>query len=419
MEKEIAMKYNRRIFPIYKGLAWQPLFYNAVIFLFLTQVKGITPSKVMYAESIYAFLLIILQVPSTIITEKIGSKKAVVLGTLFGTIQIAMMIFINNFFFLIAAYFMSAFGNALKYISRNTLLYESTKHCKTKNSFGNINAKGASLYYILSSISAFITGFLYVASPYLPLIISCFISVLATIIALRFEDVENNHNKKTTVSETIKDLKQGFSFILKSTRLRALLLFVMIFAGTVLITYRYEECLLTELNIPAQYFGIVFGILTFIQGVSVMFQDKIHKRYKNKSLTFISIPFFLCFVLIGTVVSAKLNVIFTIAMVLLLFVLLYCLKGPYWILEDRYVTNFTNSKNRAKVLSTNNMIENIGYMIVSFLGGLLLEFYSASKAYIIYGVVGLIVIYLVLIYMKKRIGLKPEEYDIEDLQYEE
>ena len=175
MKQDIAMKYNRRIFPLYKGLGWDPLFYSAIIFLFLTEVKGIAPAKVMYAESIYSLFLLLLQIPASILIERIGSRKALILGTTFATIQITMMIFINNFAFLILAYFMSAFGNAMKNIARNTLLYESTKACKGKNSFGNINAKGSSLSYALSASSSVITGFLFVINPYIPLILSSFI----------------------------------------------------------------------------------------------------------------------------------------------------------------------------------------------------------------------------------------------------
>lgn len=54
-------------------------------------------------------------------------------------------------------------------------------------------------------------------------------------------------------------------------------------------------------------------------------------------------------------------------------------------------------------------------MVISFLGGLLLEFYSTSTSYLIIGVLGLIVILLVLKYMKKRIGLSPEDYEKEDV----
>ncbi|MCI8485679.1 MAG: hypothetical protein HFJ20_00835, partial [Clostridia bacterium] len=54
MKKDISMKHNRRIFPIYKGIGWDPLFYSAIIFLFLSEIKGIEASKIMYVESIYA-----------------------------------------------------------------------------------------------------------------------------------------------------------------------------------------------------------------------------------------------------------------------------------------------------------------------------------------------------------------------------
>ncbi len=97
MRKDIAMKYNRRIFPMYKGLGWDPLFYSAIIFLFLSEVKGIDASKIMYAESIYALFLLLFQIPSAIIIERIGNRKSLILGCTLITLQIAMMIFANNF----------------------------------------------------------------------------------------------------------------------------------------------------------------------------------------------------------------------------------------------------------------------------------------------------------------------------------
>ena len=65
MKQEEAMKYNRRIFPFYKGFGWDPLFYSAIIFLFLTEVKGIAPAKVMYAEAIYYIFAIFINTSNT------------------------------------------------------------------------------------------------------------------------------------------------------------------------------------------------------------------------------------------------------------------------------------------------------------------------------------------------------------------
>lgn len=417
MKTEIAMKYNRRIFPIYKGLGWDPLFYSAIIFLFLTEIKGIAPSKAMYAEAIYSLFLLLLQIPSSILIERIGSRKALVLGTIFATIQITMMIFANNFALLISAYFMSAFGNAIKDIARNTLLYDSTNMCKGKNSFGNINAKGSSLSYAIGAITSIFTGYLFVINPYIPIILSGLISLIAVIIAYRFEEVEIKSEKKTTISKSIKDIKQGFRFILKSKRLKALFLFTAIFVGVLMMISTYEKSLLTDLKVPPQYFGIIFAILTLVQCFSVKYQDKIHNTFRNKTLSFISIPIFLSFIMVGIVGSLNINFYFTIVIVMFGFFIHHFFRGPYWVLADRYVTNFTNSNIRAKILSTSNLIKNIGEIVISFLGGLLLEFYNTSTAYLIVGIIGLITILLVLKYMKKRIGLSQEKYDKEDIEY--
>ena len=415
MTQEVAMKYNRRIFPLYKGFGWDPLFYGAIIFLFLTEVKGIAPAKVMYAESIYSFFLLLLQIPATILIEKIGNKKALILGTAFATIQITMMIFINDFIYLIIAYFMSAFGNAIKNIARNTLLYESTKKCKGKNSYGNINARGSALSYILSATSSITTGYLYVINPYIPLILSSFISLLATIIACRFEEVESDKKENANISKSMKDIKQGFKFIFKSKRLKALFLFTSIFVGVLMMISTYEKSLLAELQLKPQYIGIIFAMLTLVQCFSVRYQDKIHNTFKNKTLTIISVPIFLSFILIGIVTNLNIEFSFTIVIVMFAFFIHHFFRGPYWVLEDRYVTNFTDSNIRAKILATNNLIKNIGEIVISFLGGLLLEFYNTSISYLIVGIVGLITILFVLIYMRKRIGLSPEEYNNEDI----
>lgn len=417
MKQEKVMKYNRRIFPFYKGFGWDPLFYSAIIFLFLTEVKGIAPAKVMYAEAIYSLFLLILQIPASILIERMGSRKALILGTVFATIQITMMIFINNFAFLILAYFMSAFGNAIKDIARNTLLYASTQKCKGKNSFGNINAKGSALSYVFSAISSIFTGYLFVVNPYIPLVLSSFVSLLAVILACRLEEIEEGKKKNTTILESVKDIKQGFKFIIKSERLKALFLFTAIFTGVLSMITTYEKSLLTDLQIAPQYFGIIFALLTLVQCFSVGYQDKIHNTLKNKTLAFIAIPIFISFIMIGIVTNLNLNFIFTIIVVMIAYFIHHFFRGPYWVLKERYITNFTSSDNRAKILSVNNFIQYMGEIVIKFLGGLLLEYYSTGTSYLIVGAVGLFIILFILKYMKGRVGLNPEDYNEQNIGY--
>ncbi len=385
MRKDIAMKYNRRIFPMYKGLGWDPLFYSAIIFLFLSEVKGIDVSKIMYAESVYALFLILFQIPSAIIIERIGNRKSLILGCTLITLQIAMMAFADSFGILIIAYSLSALGNAIKEIAGNALLYDSSKVCKRKNSYGNIDAEGSSYSYIFNTISLIFAGYLYVVNPYIPIILSTLVSALTIILAYRFEDVDIEKKERTTIRQSLEDMKQGFKFVAKSKRLRALILFITVFTGTLLMILTYEKSLLKDLKVSPEYFGIIFGILTIVQCFSVRCQDKIHNRFKNKTLSFISIPVYISFIVVGIVSSSKLSSIFIMLVVAITFFIQHFLRGPYWTLENRYITNFTNSDIRTKVLSCANLVEGIGKMAIAFLGGLLLEYYSTSVSYIIIG----------------------------------
>ena len=64
MTIEEKQKFNRRLFPVYKMFAWDLLFYYAISFLFLTEVKHFTASDVVLIDvSLYTLFKFLLQLP--------------------------------------------------------------------------------------------------------------------------------------------------------------------------------------------------------------------------------------------------------------------------------------------------------------------------------------------------------------------
>lgn len=179
----------------------------------------------------------------------------------------------------------------------------------------------------------------------------------------------------------------------------------------------YENSLKKDLQIAPEYFGIIYAFFILVQCFSVRLQDKIHNTFRNKTLAFLSVPMFVSFILVGIVTSLNLNYTFTIIIVMIAFFIQHFLRAPYWVLQNRYVTNFTDSNIREKILSAANLAQGIGRIIMSFLGGLLLEFYPTSNAYLILGVVSLVIVLFILSYMKKRLGLPPDRYSKKDIEY--
>ena len=79
MNLEDKRKFNIKLYPIYKMFSWDLLFYYAISFLFLTEVKGFSGSDVVLLDvSMYTLFKCISQLPSTIITDKLGKRMSLI-----------------------------------------------------------------------------------------------------------------------------------------------------------------------------------------------------------------------------------------------------------------------------------------------------------------------------------------------------
>ena len=72
----INKKKNARLYPVFKMFSCNLLFYYAIAFIFLVYVKNFTPSQVMFTDALLPAFKILLNIPSTIIVDKIGKRNS-------------------------------------------------------------------------------------------------------------------------------------------------------------------------------------------------------------------------------------------------------------------------------------------------------------------------------------------------------
>ena len=207
-----------RIFPLYKKLGCDYLFFYTIDFLFLTQIKSISVSDVVLKSTFYAFFSIILQIPANIIVEFIGRKNSIILGNILNCIYMVIIMLSKNLSDLIIAEFFSALAFSIKNVAEPSLLNESIPPSKYKSQiFSKINAKGLSGYYILDSISKIIAGYLFVINGYLPVVCSMIILIIVSFLSIKFiEPIKKiKNNNRFTYKEQIKNVRDGFLYILK------------------------------------------------------------------------------------------------------------------------------------------------------------------------------------------------------------
>lgn len=290
-------KRNMKLFPVYKAFSSDFLFFYTINFLFLTQIKHISASAVILEDSFYAFFVVLLQIPATLIVELVGRKKGMMLGNFSNIIYMVIVILSQNLFHLIIAEAFCAFAFSLKDVADLSLINESIPETTKKSTiFAKILTKGSSRHFILNSLSLIISGFLFAINGYLPIIISLIITILSFLLSCLFidpldsikSDSDNINYKKLAIEnfrDSIKDFISSFKFILSSNRLRSLILFSSIMSGLISILANIQVGILEEKSISSSIIGIIFATLEIIASISLKKQEQFHNKFKNKSLS--------------------------------------------------------------------------------------------------------------------------------------
>ena len=410
---------NAELYPIYKMFSWDLLFFYSIEFLFLTITKKLTASEILIVHGFYLLFTIIMQIPAVIITDFLGKRKSIILGNIFYICYILTLILLPGLLSIILANLMFALGDCIKKIAETNLAYDSVSTHGGEGLYSKLDARGGSWYYILDGIASLTAGYLFVINNYLPMFICLGFIVISTILSFKFKDVYKTKYKKTNITNTLKeysvDLKTSFKFILRSRRMKAFIVFQIAIFSLIEIVSTYSNDLLVTIGVPEEQFSIIFSVLTLIGGISLSLKKTIEKKFKNRTLAFLSLTYVFACIIIGAISSIYTGMSI-IPIILVMLALHRICESVWYILEYKYLNNFTTEEMRNKIMFSYEFIGAIGASIFSILGGLLLDIISVENAYLIVGLAFLAIMIVVLDYMRTRIGLKPEEYKREDIE---
>ena len=416
MENTKEKQININLYTRYKMFSWDLLFYYAIIFLFFTETKGITAADVLLAESFYPIFKIVFLIPATILINSLGKRKSLIIGNSFIALAIFTYIVGNNYIYIIAGELISAIGFIIKGICESNIAYDSLEDNEKRGSiFSKLEGNGTSYYYYIDAISAVFAGFLFTVNGYIPMLLCLITSIFSVFLSTKFKEIDVR--KKVSINEVkkeCKDLFGSFKLFTRSLRLKNLIFFGALIWAIVLSLTMLRSSIMQEIDIPAQYFGIIFAILELISGISAKNEYRFHKKYRNKTLAHLSLPIVFSLIIIGLVCSSNVNNTIKIITVIVCFLVQYIVRGPFYPLIRQYLNNFTTVSLRTKISSSYNLLENILRFVITFAASSLLRVTSTSTTFTILGCILTIIVVLMLDNMRKKVGLKPEQYNKND-----
>ena len=420
---KLHKKRNRKLFVLYKFLANDLLFYYTISFLFLSNVKGLSTAQIVFAESFYPIFKLFFQFPSTITIQKIGKKNSLLIANLCVGIYLFLVLILNTTFELILANVFCAIGFVIKGIAESNFLFDSLENTEDKKeNFSKLEGKASAGFFLIDAITALATGFLYLINPYIPMVLSCICMFLAIVITCFFREIpisnlqkQKNQKFSKQLKSQITDTISGFKYIIKSTRLRALILFNAILVSLLILMVTLHRSILDSVGVTSEYFGIIFAIMGIVISFSSSRSVYIHEKYHNKTLSILGI--LLTFSIIITGLSTLINLPKAIMyfILLLMISISYMVKGPHYVLIKQYLNSFCDSNMRIKIYSANLFFEYICTATISMTTSLLLNYFSSSFAALIVGIISFILMIFLIKYMSTRVGLKPEEYSEKDI----
>lgn len=362
-------KLNRsiKIYPLFYGLTADIIFWIIINTLFLTTVKGLTPSQINSIEAIGTSIGIIFQLFLIKIVRKIGNINSVRLGTILLFLSVLLNTISTKYIWFLIAELCYAIGFVFKYMD-NVILIKNLNYLNKSEEYIKLQIKGSTIYSTITLIISLISGFLFNINPYVPMIINliiCFVNILLT-----YYIYEVPINKK----EEIKSNKK----IVFNKKIVLLLLLYGLFYSMIDCGQKNSK-LFIQLNmqefLSLDKVAIYMSIFIFISRISRLISNlgfiKVYNKLKNKTIFLLESLLILSFalLLVGNFVGFNMLGILIMAFGFFLYLLI---RDPF----DNYIrkTLFDNSKEEVhdKIMNYLTLSRKIFSLIYSFTVSLML-----------------------------------------------
>ena len=391
------MNYSKNVKTYYMYSTFAELLILGPILVLFLIGKGLSFTEIMVLQSISAVTVVLFEVPTGAVADKIGRRESLLLGAFLWAISLGIYVMGNSFPMFMFAEVIFSLGATFKSGADNALIYDSLKIMGREKEFQSIEGKARSFALYAQAVGSIIAGFVYEVNTNLPFIFSVFFMLLTIIIALRFKEPPIEGKLGKYGINYLEQIKESGKFIISHEKIKAIIIFTMMFFIFYRTAFFYYQPYMESVKIPVRYFGVLF----FIFNITAAFASKrshwIMEKTKPKTLTFMALLMIISFVLMGTV-----KVWFGVFAILFQQIA----RGIYRPVTTKYLNKHIPSDKRATVLSFQSLACNLSVAIAFPLMGILKDHENIFTTHKVLGIAMIVLTVFTIRYMNGRLGLK-------------
>lgn len=278
------MNMRSNIWKLYVSRFFRGLIPAYVVEMLFLEQRGMSIQMIIYTEIIFSLTVVLLEIPTGILSDKWGRKRMLVLNTVLACCEFLILIYSTSFWHFAVVVVLSAIGHTACSGSENAILYDSLQLSGKEQDFekhlGRLNVIDFTAIIIASLCGSLLAGRFDLELNYWLSAGSVFISLFITLTLV--EPIQRSKGEHTpSIWEYVKT---SVSFFRRNPGVCIVLLAGMITGATLNFMEEYWQIYLERLDIPVAYFGLFLTLFLLMKLPGNMLASVLRKRYSYRVL---------------------------------------------------------------------------------------------------------------------------------------
>jgi MFS family permease len=394
-----------------KGNLWRFYFYTIFSFtpfslpilVLFWKENGLDLFQIFLLQSLFAVAVVLLEVPTGMIADRIGKRTSLIYGAFFLFIGCFIYSLGSSFLAFLLAEVILSLGVCLLSGADSSLLYDTLKSLDRESEYTKVESRARAYQMVAFAMCNLVGGFIGSYSYRLTMYISVIGPLLAFIVSFGFVEVNKGH-LISSFKEGLESYKglisESFKFMKKHKLIRWIIVFsAVISCSSTWLLWLYQPYM-EYVKLPVWTFGMVFALFNFFAAFASNISPRLERKFGQQGMIlFLMACQTLTLVFMGLLVTP----------VSFLFILGHqAVRGLSRPLINQWVLKYTFEDKRSTILSFCSLGGRLFYAFTSPILGYIAGLISLEMFLLLQGVI-LTIIFLIMIVSYKKI---PEKYFI-------
>ncbi len=348
-------------------------------------------------QAVFSVAAIITEIPSGYLSDKLGHKRAIVLGLVVATLGMFIYTISYGFWMILLAEIVLGIGYAFISGADSALLYNSLLAIKREDEHKKIESRLISIGGFSQAVGGILGAFLATIALRTPFFVEAVIMLITIPIGLSLIEPMVQRSKDTSAN-IWQEIMQVINYSLHGHKK---LKWIIIYAGTIststLAFVWFMQPYWQLVGIPIIWFGVLWAVLNISIGVFAPLAHKFEEVFGlRKALISLVALVAIAYMVLGlypTLIAV---------LAILIFYFVRAIQQP--ILRD-YVHKIIDSDIRATVLSIKNLVGRLIFVVIGPILGYASDTFTLPTALIISAVTFLILGAIPLFFLHKHKAL--------------